>query len=202
MSSSFAIIPAAGRSRRMGTSKLLLPWKDHTVIQQVLETWQASRVNQLVVVVAPHDQQLADVCRHAGIEPLVAPMRPVEMKATVCFALDEVRIRFNPQPTDVWLLAPADIPGLSYETINQLLAAHLRNPSAILLPTHGGQRSHPALFPWPLASEVARLPPGWGVNRMLDRHEVQELPCDAPLATDIDTLDQYRAQRDNGTDRS
>ena len=40
---SFAVVPAAGRSRRMGRPKLLLPWGESTIIQQVLGAWRASQ---------------------------------------------------------------------------------------------------------------------------------------------------------------
>ena len=40
----FAIVPAAGRSTRMGRPKLLLPWSDGSMIESQLRAWRASRV--------------------------------------------------------------------------------------------------------------------------------------------------------------
>ena len=59
----FGVIPAAGRSVRMGEPKLLLPWRDGTLIEHVLAQWLASRVACVTVVVHPDDQELAAVCR-------------------------------------------------------------------------------------------------------------------------------------------
>ena len=62
----FGVIPAAGRSVRMGEPKLLLPWRDGTLIEHVLAQWLASRVACLTVVVHPEDVELAAICRRAA----------------------------------------------------------------------------------------------------------------------------------------
>ena len=41
----FGLIPAAGRSRRMGQHKLMLPWHDARIIDRVLQAWTSSRVS-------------------------------------------------------------------------------------------------------------------------------------------------------------
>ena len=60
---SFAIIPAAGRSQRMGEPKLLLPWGQSTIIEHVLAVWCASRVEAVVMVVHPDDVRPAELGR-------------------------------------------------------------------------------------------------------------------------------------------
>src|SRR5690606_37389168 len=50
---SFAILPAAGQSRRMGAPKLLLPWGETTLIGEVIRSWKDSRVDQVLVVIHP-----------------------------------------------------------------------------------------------------------------------------------------------------
>jgi molybdenum cofactor cytidylyltransferase len=57
---SFAIVPAAGRSARMGAPKLLLPLGDRPVIDWVLAAWTASRVTRTVVVVRADDAPLLE----------------------------------------------------------------------------------------------------------------------------------------------
>ena len=52
----FAIVPAAGHSRRMGQAKLLLPWAVGTVIDSVLQAWTTSSVDRTYIVVRAADQ--------------------------------------------------------------------------------------------------------------------------------------------------
>ncbi|MCA9202986.1 MAG: NTP transferase domain-containing protein, partial [Planctomycetales bacterium] len=140
---SFAVVPAAGESRRMGRPKLLLPWGDSTVIQTVLAAWQASRVDRVLVVVRPDDAELAEVCGRAGATVVVPGESPPEMKRSIQLALHEIHDRHAPTDADAWLLAPADMPRLSTTIINRLIAEHAdalrddRAEPAILLPIVG-----------------------------------------------------------------
>lgn len=197
----FAAIPAAGRSQRMGRPKLLLPWGDTTLIEHVLSVWRASRVDRVLVVVSPLDGQLAELAAAAGADVVRPETAPADMKASVQRAL-VYAARFAPQATDAWLVAPADMPGLKVETINALVDAYVASvraadtPPRIWVPRHGARRGHPVLFPWSLAGEVAQLAPGEGLNALLARHEVAHLEAGAgALVEDLDTPDDYERLR-------
>ncbi len=202
---SYAIIPAAGRSRRMGSPKLLLPWGSATIIEHVLEAWRGSRVDRIVVVVHPDDEELARRCEGNRVTVVFPPSPPPEMKDSVAAGIRHVEVMESPTRGDCWLLAPADMPHLSSATIDRLLAEHARRSghserneeswtvAPILVPVHGGQRGHPVLFPWALAADVLALPTAEGVNQLLRRHGVLEVPCGAEaIGDDVDTIDDYR----------
>ena len=192
----FAVLPAAGRSVRMGRPKLLLPWNGGTIIESVLRVWRLSQVTQLIVVVHPADHELAEICRVAGANVLVPDTPPPDMKASLQHGLQYIRECFNPQDTDAWLLAPADMPLLTTAAIDQVIAAHgsrQLDQQRIIVPVSGGRRGHPVLFPWSLAAEVDRLPADAGVNRLLKLHEVVEIAADDPsILHDLDTPDDYQ----------
>ena len=70
----FGIIPAAGQSLRMGPQhKLLLPWKNASVIDQVLLAWTESHADRVVVIVLKDDAQLQKACRRWPNADLVIP---------------------------------------------------------------------------------------------------------------------------------
>ena len=119
----FAVIPAAGRSLRMGQPKLLLPWGESTVLEHVLATWSASRVGRVILVVHPQDTEIVKRGAAAGAHVVQPETAPEEMKVSVQLALDYIS-HFAPSPTDAWLLAPADMPTLATATIDQLIAAY------------------------------------------------------------------------------
>jgi molybdenum cofactor cytidylyltransferase len=193
---SYAIIPAAGRSDRMGRHKLLLPWKDGSLIDSVLAAWRASRVTRIVVVVRAHDEQLAEACGAAGADVVAAESDPPEMKISVGLGLAHVERVHEPGADDVWLLAPADTPRISATTVDRLLDAHDAAAPAILAPAFAGRRGHPVLFPWPLAREVRRLSSNEGVNALLARHPVRPIACGDPgILEDLDTPDDYERLR-------
>jgi molybdenum cofactor cytidylyltransferase len=198
----FAIIPAAGRSVRMGQPKLLLPWGQATVLEHVLATWAASRVERVILVAHPDDIEIVALGAAAGAHVVRPSIAPSEMKVSVQLALDYIS-EFAPHSSDAWLLAPADMPGLTAGTIDSLVGAYESNlvsePGAaprIWAPRHGSRRGHPVLFPWALSQEVAELGPDQGINTLVARHEVTHVEATADaILEDLDTPEDYERLR-------
>jgi molybdenum cofactor cytidylyltransferase len=188
----FAIVPAAGHSRRMGRPKLLLPVAGSTVIETVIAAWQQGGVEQVVIVCRGDDQALIDLCRSAQALVVCPDAPPPNMKDSVSSALREIEARFQPGSDAAWLLAPADLPHLAASVIRKLVAEHDPRHPRILVPSHAGRRGHPVLFPWSLAEEVHRLGDDQGVNVLLQRHPVTEIDAGAEgLPRDLDTPEDY-----------
>src|SRR5438270_11455328 len=106
----FAVVPAAGRSTRMGRPKLSLPLAGSTVIQMVVAALRSGGADPVLVVVAPHTPELAELAEAAGAVVCRLPEATADMRATVMHGLDWLEERFHPRPDDDWLLAPADHP--------------------------------------------------------------------------------------------
>jgi molybdenum cofactor cytidylyltransferase len=196
MSRAFAIVPAAGRSERMGRPKLMLPWCESTVIEAVLAAWRGSSVAATVVVVHPEDRELADLCRGAGARVVVPAVPPLDMKSSVLHGIEAITTDYAPRVDDLWALAPADMPWLSAEVIDEMIAAMARMDASILVPTYQGRRGHPVLFRWTLAAEVASLAENEGVNELLKRHPPVEFAwADDSVLGDLDTPDDFAKAR-------
>ena len=193
----YAIIPAAGSSRRMGADKLLLPWSDgETILQTVVQAWRQGGVDRVVVIVHPENEALIDHCRGLQAAMIVPDSPPEQMRDSVELGLSHVRDHFAPTNDDLWLMAPADLPTLSPDVIRKVLNEARDSPDAIIVPVHEGRRGHPAAFPWPLATELAALGQSEGVNALLERHAIKEIECgSAALPQDVDTPEDYRELR-------
>lgn len=188
-------MPAAGRSARMGSPKLLLPWNADgtTVIETVLKAWRGSAVERIVVTVHPDDVELADLCRRCGAEVVVPETPPPDMKASTAAGLEHLRRTATPGDRDAWLVAPADLPLLTTATIDRVIAAHDPARPSVLRPVCGGKAGHPALFPWPLAAEVSQLGPSEGLHTLVERRGCREIACEQDCtAADLDTPEDYR----------
>ncbi len=201
----FAIIPAAGHSRRMGTNKLLLPWHQATVIDQVLATWTKSLVTRVVIVVRQDDVDLITKSVNWPVEIVRPQFDPRDMKESIQCGLQHLSMTYAPEQFDRWLVAPADLPALSGKTIDTVISATLSNSDqnvdqsqSIVLPRYGDRRGHPVSFPWAFANAVFALPHDEGVNRLLLEHPVSFIDFPGELAADdIDTPEQYRRQLDS-----
>lgn len=183
----------------MGAPKLLLPWGDTTLIGEVIRSWKASRVDQVLVVIHPEDDSLAAAC--VGAHVVRRSPAPAEMKDSIGYGLDSAREVFHAGEGDVWLVAPADMPGLRPGAINALLEAYASDragPDAtrILVASHNGRRGHPVLFPWSLAQEVHALADDEGLNILTHRHPVLQVEVGDPaIFDDIDTPEEYANRR-------
>ena len=189
---SFAVVPAAGRSERMGAPKLLLPVDRQCVIDHVLAAWTTSGVTRTVVVVRADDAALIERCRQWPVELILPPEPPHDMRSSVELALSHISQRYSPAEGDVWLVAPADLPQLSPAAIDMVLAAYDPAQATAIAPTFQGRRGHPTLLPWPTAGEVAQLAAHEGVNALVARTAVREIECSMPgILDDIDAPADY-----------
>ncbi len=191
----FAIVPAAGRSRRMGQPKLLLPWGDDTIIGHLLKTLQAAEIVSTWVLVRPDDAALRAEVEQSGGVSVQPDDSPEEMRDSVELLLQSVGERAKPGDEDGWLLIPGDHPLMRPATLTRLLDAWRATPERIVLPRDNGRRGHPTIFPWRIAADVQKLPAGVGVNHLLKLHSqlLCELDVDDPtIVDDLDTIGDYR----------
>jgi molybdenum cofactor cytidylyltransferase len=195
----FAILPAAGHSMRMGQPKLLILLDARPLILHTIDAWRRSQVDQVLVVVRPGDQALAEVVRTADAVLVVPETPPLDMKASIQAALRHIEHKLAPDDRDAFLVAPADMPRLSQPVINRLIGRHFSGDEAsLLVPTISGHRGHPVLFPWRFAAEVHRLPADCGLNAIVEREKPRLIACEDLVAADeypfadIDTPEDFR----------
>jgi molybdenum cofactor cytidylyltransferase len=191
-----AIVPAAGKSLRMGRPKLLLEFRGQTVIGRVVTALRAGGAGHVAVVAPPADTPegpaIAAEAIRAGAQVVAPALRPAEMRDSIELGLAIFAGR--PAPERV-VIAPGDSPGITAEVVGQLLEEAARRPDCIVVPRCDGRRGHPIVLPWSIAGDVALLPAGLGLNELIKRHEarIAELPvADVNLVSDLDTPDDLR----------
>jgi molybdenum cofactor cytidylyltransferase len=191
---SYAVIPAAGHSRRMGRPKLLLPLGDRTVMARLLAALDVPGIDARVVVVRKSDTELRDEVMRCGATVVSPDVDPPDMRSSVEAALAWIRDAFHPADDDAWLLAPADHPVLDRDMVAGLVATFAALHPRFLVPIFEGQRGHPLIARWDTVQDVFSLPHDVGLNHLLRSHaaDVGELPANnAAVLCDLDTPDDY-----------
>jgi molybdenum cofactor cytidylyltransferase len=197
----FAIIPAAGHSTRMGQPKLALPLGDRTVLEHVIAALRGGGVEHVLVVIGPHVSELAPLANAAGAEVCPLPEPTADMRTTVEHGLRWLEDRYHPRPDDYWVLAPGDHPSFGASVVSALLAVAGTGGKSIVVPVHGSRRGHPTVIAWSHVAGIRALSPDEGINAYLRMHgaETLEVPVgDAGILDDLDTptdLDRLRARR-------
>jgi molybdenum cofactor cytidylyltransferase len=195
----FALIPAAGKSVRMGRPKLALLLGEHSVLWHVVTALRRGGVEHVLAVVGPHVPQLVPLAEAAGAHVLLLGEETADMRATVEHGLRWLEERFRPRPEDGWLLVPADHPTLDPEVVKQLLQARAERPDrSVFIPTFEGRRGHPALVGWKHRAGIRALPPGAGLNMYLRGQAAETLEVPVALAEvlcDLDAPEDYERLR-------
>jgi molybdenum cofactor cytidylyltransferase len=186
----YAIVPAAGESRRMGTQKLLLPFAGTTVIGHVVRTLLAAPVRGAVVVVSPANTGVADEARRAGADTVTNAAPHADMLSSVRCGL-----RALPAECDAALVALGDQPTIRPNLIADLVLALHDHDGRIVVPVCGGIRGHPLVIAAKWFDEALLRHDGVGLRGLLSAHpdSVVEVPTrDPEVLRDVDDPEAYR----------
>lgn len=190
----FAVIPAAGHSRRMGQPKLTLPIGNTTVIGRVLTALKSAGIDDIAIVTRRSDTALITEIRQHGVEPILPEIDPPDMRASIEHGLRWVEETYHPDNDDAWMLLPADHPILDETLISRLCDVWSTTTTDVLIPSCNDRRGHPLIARWSTVTAVQALPADVGVNAWL-RHpatSVTEYPLnDARILCDLDVPEDY-----------
>lgn len=194
----FAVIPAAGHSRRMGTPKLVLSLGEETVIQRLVHGLSVDGITRTVIVARKEDSVLASHLAGMDVELVQPEIDPPDMKASVQAALRWIKEHFQPSVEDSWLLIPADHPVMNRALIEKLCSAWSACDASVMIPTFQGRKGHPAFFRWSVAQDVFQLAEDQGINALWKEGTLDPLlyECDdSEILIDLDTPEDYEAVR-------
>ena len=189
-----AIVPAAGKSQRMGQPKLLLPLGRRRVIEHVLSALAESKVDQTVVVVPPRAVELVAVAEGCNAVVVRLLNQTSDMRSTIEYGLTYAEDTWGTDQLSGFLVAPADQPTVCPATVDHLIQRSRVSSAKVFIPTFKGRRGHPVLFLWELATQVRSIPPDHGLNHLVTQlgHDVEECPTDtAGVLEDLDTPEDY-----------
>lgn len=184
------LIPAAGRSSRMGTAKALLDADGPTFLERVAGALSGGGCAPILVVVEDPASPIAALARTAGCLPVPNP-DPSEGP------ISSLRVGFAALPPEVEavVVCPVDHPLVEPSTVSALLAAFRARRAPVVVPTLAGRRGHPTLFRRDLEEELAEPGLREGARTVVARHEdaLEEVRVeDEGILVDIDTLPEYR----------
>lgn len=181
----------------MGQLKQLLPYRDSTMLDAVLEAVMESSVDGLIIVanqsVADH---LAGRLPSEGCTMVLNENPDSAMLESVQMGLRTLLNSLKPAPDDGVMVLLADQPQITGGVITSCAEAFRlpKKPPGILIATYKGRRAHPTIFRVDVLNEVTDWPPERRLNELAVLHPdlARELPITTvPLPIDVDTPDDY-----------
>lgn len=154
-----AVVPAAGRSRRMGRDKILLPFGGSTMLETVLARLSEAGVRRRVVILRSDAVEAERLARAAGADVVVNPDPDGEMLASIRLGIESLA-----GSVEAFFVWPADHPAVRVETLRAL--ASLASRELAVIPVFSGVRGHPAVVGADLAADVAQIPANAGLRQL------------------------------------
>jgi molybdenum cofactor cytidylyltransferase len=189
MSEIWAIILAAGESRRMNTLKMLLPFKGKTIIEKVIENVVSSDVNKTMVVVGSSGDIIVERIKDLPVSHCYNENYREGMLSSVKCGFMNLPGKF-----EAVIVMPGDYPGIGADIINILIDSFRGSEKKIVIPLFGGKRGHPILISYEYRDEVMKLKPEEGLRGLAMKFpdKVLEMKVNDPaILRDIDTMDDY-----------
>jgi len=183
-----AILLAAGRSRRMGAFKPLLPFGETTVIESCLNNLRTAGIESIVVVVGHRAEEVRAQLRNLNITFALNPDPDSEMSASIARGVE--LINWNAKAL---LISLVDHPAVPSDVIT-LLINEWNQGAKFIQPEYHGRGGHPVLIDLVYRHELLTLDPRRGLRAVFAAHpeEVRRVPVDSPyVARDMDTWEDY-----------
>lgn len=184
-----AIVLAAGISSRMGKPKLLLPFGDHTIIEETTDQVLEAGYDDTVVVVGSDRDE---------IQELLAA-RPVRIAFNLNYRAGmagsiKAGVSFIEGGASAFSIVLGDQPQIKAKTHQLVMANFRKQKKGICAPTYEGQLGHPVIFSVAYKSRMYALQGDSGARHLIEanRADLAELALKAPeILPSVNTQKDY-----------
>ena len=193
MTSVSAILLAAGLSSRMdGPNKLLLPWKETTLIQHILSQVLLSDVTEVVLVLGRDTDLIKNM---VGIHPKLKIVENHNYETGMTSSIQE---GVNKAKGNAYMICLSDMPFLNeldYNAVIEAYASNLSEAKDILLPQYEGKKANPVIFNTAYKDAILNHKEVNGCSSIVKQHMDRVIRFDVGndhFILDIDTLLDYQ----------
>ncbi len=185
-----AIVLAAGSSRRLGRSKLLLDLGGEPVVRRAVAAAEQAEPGEILVVVSPEGlPEIRAALGALGVRWVVNEGHAEGMGTSIAKAAAEV----DPACRAL-LLLQGDQPLVTAAMLRALVAAWAEGGRAFAASSYQGLVTTPVLFDRALFGDLRALGGDRGARSVLERHRAEGTVVDfsPELGSDVDTEEDYR----------
>jgi molybdenum cofactor cytidylyltransferase len=185
----YAIILAAGESKRMKVPKMLLPFNGKTMIEKTIGNVIRSEVSNTLVVLGSYWDEILGSISHLPINHCYNENYRKGMLSSVQCGLKNL-----PANLEAVLVFPGDQPFIGPDIINLIIKAYRESGKGIVIPLYGKKRGHPLLIDCKYRDEIYNLDEIHGLRSLSNMHQydVFEVKTNSPgILKDFDTKEDY-----------
>lgn len=190
MSEIWAIVLAAGESKRMGSPKMLLPFKGLTMIENVIANVLDSKIKNIMVVLGADREPIIKLIRTKAVNYCYNENYKDGMLSSVVCGFRNIPISHS-----AVLVFQGDQPLITPKVINSVIEFYISSGKGIVIPVYKSKRGHPILIDRKYRNEIQKLSPDEGLRSLALKFsdDVSEVNTDqAGILRDFDTYDEYK----------
>jgi len=171
-----AMILSAGASSRMGRPKALLPYREGTFLEHLIEVTRHPRISVTRVVLGAGAEVIRAIAKLDASVVVLNPDWEQGQLSSICAGIRSL----EGIETDGIVLCPVDHPLVSARLVSELIERFYEARKSIVVPTYKGRRGHPAIFSSEMFGELLAAPADKGARAVVWAHsaDVLEVPTD------------------------
>ena len=185
----WAIILAAGESKRMGSPKMLLDFNGRKMIEMSISNVTASKVDKTVVVLGAHRNE---ILKAVGALPVIF-CNNVNYSDGMLSSV-KCGLTCLPDQFEALMVFQGDQPFIDPSVTNMVIDTYRSSGKGIVIAVCDGKRGHPLLLDFKYIKEIGNLDPKVGLREIARKFpdDVMEVETgNRRIFRDFDTYDDY-----------
>ena len=182
------LILAAGNSKRMGTAKQLLSYKNTTLLGWTIEQVKKSKASAIYCVLGANARIIKEQIKQYKIKIIFNANFQNGLSTSIIAGINHIIIK----NFDTVLITLADQPNINTEYINELIITSEENPNKIIASNYGARIGVPAIFPKNYFNQLLNLKGDKGASLFLNNHLSETIKMPPFNLVDIDTKEDYQ----------
>lgn len=194
-----AIILAAGSSQRMGNkNKLLLPFRNTTVLETTITNIRESGIDELIVITGNEAEEVRAIVKQLPVTVIYNPDHKKGMTTSIQQGVQHAK-------GDGYMICLADMvlitPG-EYRLLRNSFEEKLKlNPACICLPVYDHKKGNPVIFSSRYRDAILQHPEMEGCKSIVQSNRENCYSIDMPadhILKDMDYYEDYLQQSQKG----
>ncbi|GMW01141.1 MAG: hypothetical protein AMXMBFR84_22780 [Candidatus Hydrogenedentota bacterium] len=188
----YAVVLAAGLSRRMGSQKLLLPYNGRPLVMHIVQQLQKSKIDGIIVVTGYMANEIMRVLPQSACKFVNNEHYQEGMLSSV-----RAGLRAVPLEAEAFMVVLGDQPSLRTPVVNQLIDGYRATSKSIVVPAHRNDTGHPIVISTSHRDAILTEFNETGLRGLIygNPDQVYRLPVeDEGVLRDMDTPEDYRRE--------
>lgn len=182
------LILAAGNSKRMGTIKQLLPYKNTTLLEWTIQKASKLETEEVICVLGQNSELITSKISSVNITYIVNQNSPKGLSSSIIRGIEHIQNKNY----DGILIILGDQPKIPTFYLKNLLESFSDNPSKIISSNYGNKLGVPAIFPRKYYQELKNLKGDAGAKILLNNQRSISHTIESQFLIDIDTPEDYQ----------